>query len=72
MVLAVLYYVHRYIRLTIPYALIMGVIIAVLPHLAYGPAWINVLGSAEVSQEVTSGFIFPRHAEQMVGRTCCT
>ena len=47
-VTSVLYYVHRYLRLTVPYALIMAVIIAVLPHVAYSPAWVNYAYSAEV------------------------
>ena len=47
---SILYYVHRYLRLTIPYALIMGVIIAVLPHLAYGPEWGAVLQSSNVRE----------------------
>ena len=47
-VTSILYYVHRYLRLTIPYALIMGVVIAVLPNLAYGPSWFNVNLSSEV------------------------
>ena len=34
-----MYYVHRYLRLTITYALIMGVIIAIVPHVYYGPGW---------------------------------
>ena len=35
----IMYYVHRYLRLTITYALIMGVIIAIVPHVYYGPGW---------------------------------
>ena len=46
---SVLYYVHRYIRLTIPYALILAVVIAVLPHLAYGPFWSSVIDNSEVN-----------------------
>ena len=36
-VIFVMYYVHRYLRLSIPYALIMGVVIAVHPYVFYGP-----------------------------------
>jgi hypothetical protein len=43
-----LYYVHRYLRLTLPYALVMGVVIAVLPSLAYGPSWFQVEAMAQV------------------------
>ena len=50
-VTSVLYYVHRYLRLTIPYALIMGVIIAVLPHLTYGTFFALYAYTVEVSQE---------------------
>ena len=50
LVTSVLYYVHRYLRLTIPYALIMGVVVAVLPHLAYGPQWNRVVASGQVSK----------------------
>ena len=49
MITLVLYYVHRYIRLTIPYALILAVVIAVLPHLAYGPFWSSVIDNSEVN-----------------------
>ena len=45
---SILYYVHRYLRLTIPYALIMAVVIAVLPNLAYGPSWFYVNSASEV------------------------
>ena len=47
-VTSILYYVHRYLRLTIPYALIMGVVIAVLPNLAYGPSWFFVNSASKV------------------------
>ena len=50
MITSILYYVHRYIRLTIPYALILAVVIAVLPHMAYGPFWSYVIDSSEVSR----------------------
>ena len=49
LITTILYYVHRYLRLTIPYALIMAVIVAVLPHLAYGPQWSLYLDAAEVT-----------------------
>lgn len=48
LVTSVLYYVHRYLRLTLPYALVMGVVIAVLPLLAYGPSWFQVEEMAQV------------------------
>ena len=50
MITSILYYVHRYIRLTIPYALILAVVIAVLPHMAYGPFWSYVIDNSEVSR----------------------
>ena len=34
-----MYYIHRYLRLTIPYVLIMGVVTAVLPFVYHGPGW---------------------------------
>jgi peptidoglycan/LPS O-acetylase OafA/YrhL len=43
----IMYYVHRYLRLTITYALIMGVVIAVVPHVSYGPGWSFVNIAAE-------------------------
>jgi peptidoglycan/LPS O-acetylase OafA/YrhL len=43
----IMYYVHRYLRLTITYALIMGVIIAIVPHVYYGPGWSAVNIEAE-------------------------
>jgi hypothetical protein len=46
-VVFLLYYVHRYLRLTITYALVMGVIIAVVPHVYYGPGWLYVNTEAE-------------------------
>ena len=49
MITSILYYVHRYIRLTIPYALILAVVIAVLPHMAYGPFWSSIIDNSEVS-----------------------
>ena len=39
----VMYYVHRYLRLTIPYLLIMGVVIAVAPYTSYGPGWEGIV-----------------------------
>ena len=50
MITSILYYVHRYIRLTIPYALILAVVIAVLPHMAYGPFWSSIIDNSEVSR----------------------
>jgi hypothetical protein len=44
----VMYYVHRYLRLTITYALIMGVVIAVVPHVYNGPGWSNINQEAEM------------------------
>ena len=38
----IMYYVHRYLRITMPYALIMGLIIAVLPYVYSGPGWTNI------------------------------
>ena len=35
----IMYYIHRYLRITMTYALIMGVVIAVIPYLSYGPGW---------------------------------
>jgi len=46
-VIFIMYYVHRYLRLTITYALIMGVVIAVLPYIYYGPAWYTISYSAD-------------------------
>lgn len=43
----IMYYVHRYFRLTITYALIMGAIIAVVPHVYYGPGWSYLNSEAE-------------------------
>ena len=45
----VLYYIHRYIRITIPYFLVMGVIISVLPYVYYGPGWETVLRESQVA-----------------------
>ena len=56
-VTSVLYYVHRYLRLTIPYGLVMGVCIAVLPFLSYGPSWSSIEGNAQVT--VPSVISFP-------------
>ena len=52
MILSILYYVHRYIRLTIPYALILAVVIVVLPHMAYGPFWSYIIDNSEVGRVV--------------------
>ena len=38
----IMYYVHRYLRITMPYVLIMGVVIAVLPYLYSGPGWVAI------------------------------
>ena len=54
LITTILYYVHRYLRLTIPYALIMAVIVVVLPHLAYGPQWSLYLDAAEVTTHLLS------------------
>jgi peptidoglycan/LPS O-acetylase OafA/YrhL len=67
----VLYYVHRYLRLTIPYALIMGVIIAVLPFVAYGPSWFYIEYGAQVAEEGGATAV-SRSAGRMDWRTCCT
>ena len=56
MITSILYYVHRYIRLTIPYALILAVVIAVLPHMAYGPFWSSIIDNSEVSRVLYSTF----------------
>ena len=48
LITTILYYVHRYLRLTIPYALVLAVIVAVLPHLASGPQWSLYVGASEV------------------------
>lgn len=50
MITSILYYVHRYIRLTIPYALILAVVIVVLPHMAYGPFWSYIVDGSEVTE----------------------
>ena len=50
MITSILYYVHRYIRLTIPYALILAVVIVVLPHMGYGPFWSYVIDTSEVGR----------------------
>lgn len=46
-IVLLLYYVHRYLRITVPYALVMGVIIAVLPYTFYGPSWSFTIKEAE-------------------------
>ena len=43
----IMYYVHRYLRITLTYGLIMGVVIAVLPYVYYGPSWVSIILSAE-------------------------
>ena len=57
MITSILYYVHRYIRLTIPYALILAVVIAVLPHMAYGPFWSSIIDNSEVSRVLCHCFM---------------
>ena len=57
-VTSVLYYVHRYLRLTIPYGLVMGVCIAVLPYLSYGPSWSSIEGNAQVTLSSIISFSF--------------
>ena len=57
MITSILYYVHRYIRLTIPYALILAVVIAVLPHMAYGPFWSSIIDNSEVSRVLCHFFM---------------
>ena len=74
---SILYYVHRYIRLTIPYALILAVVIAVLPHMAYGPFWSYVIDNSEVSRVLCHCFMgtwesFFRAVEPTDGRICFT
>ena len=77
MITSILYYVHRYIRLTIPYALILAVVIAVLPHMAYGPFWSYVIDNSEVSRVLCHCFMgtwesFFRAVEPTDGRICFT
>ena len=43
----IMYYIHRYLRLTITYALIMGVVVAVVPHVYYGPGWSYINAEAD-------------------------
>ena len=43
----IMYYIHRYLRLTLPYVLIMGVVISVLPYTFYGPGWATVVRAGE-------------------------
>ena len=47
----VMYYLHRYLRLTIPYVLIMGVVISVLPYVYQGPGWNWVILESEQCQK---------------------
>ena len=47
MVTFVMYYVHRYLRLTIPYFLIMGVLISVAPYISYGPDWEGIIRESD-------------------------
>ena len=73
---SILYYVHRYIRLTIPYALILAVVIAVLPHMAYGPFWSSIIDNSEVSRVLCHCFmgavVIFRAVEPTDGRICFT
>ena len=43
----VMYYVHRYLRITMTYILLIGVTIAVLPYIYYGPGWWAVVKESE-------------------------
>lgn len=47
----IMYYLHRYLRLTIPYVLIMGVVISVLPFVYHGPEWNNIVLESESCQK---------------------
>ena len=47
----IMYYLHRYLRLTIPYVLIMGVIISVLPFVYHGPGWNGIVLESESCQK---------------------
>jgi hypothetical protein len=71
-VTSVLYFVHRYLRLTIPYGLIMAVIVGVLPHLAYGPEWSGYIRTTEVRalHMCRKGQSIPRSAGRRAGRIC--
>ena len=48
MISFILYYVHRYLRITIPYFLVMGIIISVLPYVYYGPGWDTIIRESQV------------------------
>ena len=47
----VMFYLHRYLRLTIPYLLIMGVVISVLPFVYHGPGWDTIIAESESCQK---------------------
>ena len=47
----VMYYVHRYLRITMTYILVIGVVIAVLPYIYYGPGWSVVVQESEDCRE---------------------
>ena len=39
----ILYYIHRYLRISMLYAIVIGLTIAVFPYMSSGPHWFNVL-----------------------------
>ena len=43
----ILFYVHRYLRISMLYILVIGLVIAVFPYVYYGPAWYQVLLESE-------------------------
>lgn len=43
----ILYYVHRYLRITITYAIIIGFVITIYPYVYYGPDWFTILALSE-------------------------
>ena len=47
----ILFYVHRYLRISMLYILVIGLVIAVFPYVYYGPAWYQVLMEGEDCKE---------------------
>ena len=43
----ILYYVHRYLRISMLYAIVIGLTIAVFPHMSSGPHWYYVLAESD-------------------------
>ena len=51
LITVVMYYVHRYLRITMTYILVIGVTIAVIPYIYYGPGWESVVKQSKDCRE---------------------